>query len=469
MNDSKDTFDVLASVEKHIESLKPLLPRQAVVCIGEYPIKVYVKGGIAKGPLPIFIEKSSDEIYKWLPEGFEPYFVLDLEDAKLKTPHFWYNVMPYISKDNSIVENLKKKSLEKFHGTIIFSSVWDGIGSASLPSFVSKFIDSNIDSLSIVVLPYKAQPADAHLNAYAALEMCQTIEGATLILLDRDYLESYEGVDRQGEPIKGNIVANYMINLFLAKETIVDEVTELSKTFNSKLFTVLLITGASFKIYGTLENMLNTALLKPLLTFDLSSVSVLYVLLRMPLSLKDKLQRAKIELTITKWFGDKAKLKSIYVTEPIYTEDMTDRVDVTLLLGGFDTTQMFTNMKKKVASLKNQAVEKGWMTEDWQVIPKIEAKPQIPQVPTAEPQQAILETPKEITTESVEKTDELVENKEMTNTTPNTIEIKSEEAPSTAPSTIIEREVERTKNTSKPKIADRIRNLLKKVNLRKKP
>jgi hypothetical protein len=354
--------------------------------------------------------------------------------------------------------------LEKFHGTIIFSSIWDGLGSASLPNYVSKFIDSNINSLSIALLPYKVQPADAHFNAYAALEMSQTIEGATLILLDRDYLESYEGVDRQGEPIKGNIVANYMINLFLAKETLIDEVTELSKTFNSKLFTVLLSTGASYKIYGTFENMLNTALLKPLLTFDLSTVAVLYVLLRMPLSLKDKLQRGKVELAITKWFGDKANLKSIYVTEPIYTEDMTDRVDITLLLGGFDTTQMFAHMKKKVVALKNQAVEKGWMTEDWQVIPKIEAKPQIPELPTAEPEQVMLEPPKEMTAESIEKIDEQVENKELTNTTPNTVETKSEDAPPT----IINKEMEGTKTTSKPKIANQIRNLLKKVSLRKK-
>jgi hypothetical protein len=125
---------------------------------------------------------------------------------------------------------------------------------------------------------------------------------------------------------------------------------------------------------------------------------------------------------------------------------------------------MFAHMKKKVVALKNQAVEKGWMTEDWQVIPKIESKPQIPELPTAEPEQVILETPKEMTTESVEKIDELVENKEMINTEPNNIETSEDAVP-----TIINRETEATKNTSKPKITDRIRNLLKKVNLRKKP
>ena len=36
---------------------------------------------------------------------------------------------------------------------------------------------------------------------------------------------------------------------------------------------------------------------------------------------------------------------------------------------------MFSDLEKKVVALKNQAVEKGFMTEDWQVILKIEDKP----------------------------------------------------------------------------------------------
>src|SRR5665647_1802225 len=88
MKDDKVVFDVLASVEKHIEALKPLLPKQALVCIGEYPIKTLLKEtGIRKeGTLPILIEKSSDEIYKWLPKGYPAHFILGFEDAKIDTP-----------------------------------------------------------------------------------------------------------------------------------------------------------------------------------------------------------------------------------------------------------------------------------------------------------------------------------------------------------------------------------------------
>ncbi len=301
------------------------------------------------------------------PEAFDAHHVLGFEDEKIET-HFWYNVLPSISRDETVLASLKKKSIEKLHGALILSSVWDGVGSASLPALIAKFKASNINSLGIAVLPSKVQPIDAQFNTYSALEMCQTIDGATVVLVDRDHLESYEGVDRQGAPINGNMVANYLVNLFLAKETLVDEVSELSRTFNSKMFTILLVTGASYKIYGSLENMLNTSLLKPFLTFDMSSSAVLYVLLRMPLSLKDKLPRGKIELGIANWFKEKATLKSVYITEPVYTEDMNDRIDVALLVGGFDTTKILSDLEKRVQSLKSQAVEKGFLIENWQAI-----------------------------------------------------------------------------------------------------
>src|SRR5208283_2922227 len=320
--------------------------------------------------LPILLGKSSDEIFKWIPKDFDPLLVLGFEDANIDT-HFWYNVLPFISQDEALIEGLKKKPIEKLHSAIMVASVWDGIGSASLPTLISKLKASNINSLSLAILPSKIQPIDAYFNSLASLGMCAAGDAATLVLLDRDLLEKYEGVDRNGSLIKGNMVANYLVNLLLAKETLVQEISELSRTFNVKMYSFLLTTGASIKIYGSLENMLNAMLLKPLLTFDLSSASLLYVLLRMPISLKDKLPRGKIELATAGWFKEKANLKSIYITEPIYVEDSSDRIDVILFVGGFDTAKMFTDLDKKVKSMKNRAVEKGFLKEeDWQAIMK---------------------------------------------------------------------------------------------------
>lgn len=373
MKNEKSAFDVLESIKKHIETLKPLLPKQALVCIGEYPIKILLKEPYVNKNdemLPILLGKSSDDIFKWVPKGFDPLLVLGFEDANIDT-HFWYNVLPFVSQDETLIEGLKKKPIEKLHSAIMVASVWDGIGSASLPTLISKLKASNINSLSIAILPSKIQPTDAYFNSLASLGMCASSDAATVVLFDRDLLENYEGVDRNGSLIKGNMVANYLVNLLLAKETLVQEISELSRTFNVKMYSVLVATGASIKIYGSLENMLNAMLLKPLLTFDLSSASLLYVLLRMPISLKDKLPRGKIELATAGWFKEKANLKSIYITEPIYVEDPSDRIDLILFVGGFDTAKMFTDLDKKVKSMKNRAVEKGFIKEeDWQAFMK---------------------------------------------------------------------------------------------------
>jgi len=373
MKDNKNTFDVLESVKKHIETLKPLLPKQALVCIGEYPIKILLNEPYVNKngeTLPILVGKSSDDIFKWVPKGFDPLLVLGFEDANIDT-HFWYNVLPFVSKDETVIEGLKKKPIEKLHSAIMIASIWDGIGSASLPTLISKFKASNIDSLSIALLPSKIQPTDAYFNSLASLGMCASSDAANVVLFERDLLENFEGVDRNGSLIKGNMVSNYLVNLLLSKETLVQEISELSRTFNVKMYSVLVATGASIKIYGSLENMLNAMLLKPLLTFDLSSASLLYVLLRMPVSLKDKFPRGKIELETAGWFKEKANLKSIYITEPIYVEDTSDRIDLILFVGGFDTAKMFTDLDKKVKSMKNRAVGKGFVKEeDWQAIMK---------------------------------------------------------------------------------------------------
>ena len=373
MNDTKKSFNVLDSIKKHVETLKPLLPKQATVYIGEYPIKVLLKEPYVDKTgqtLQVLVGKSSDEVYKWIPKGFDPYLVLGFEDANIET-HFWYNVLPFASQDETLIEDLKKKPTEKLRRVVMVSSVWDGIGSALLPTLISKFKGSSMNSLSVALLPSKIQPSDAYFNALAALGLCAGNDDATVLLLDRDLLENYESVDRVGSLIKGNVVANYLVNLFLAKETLVEEISEQSRTFNTKMYTVLLAAGASIKIYGSLENMLNATLLKPLLNFDLSTVSLLYVLVRMPSSLKDKLPRARIELAIASWFKEKANLKSIYITEPVYVEDASDRIDMVLFVGGFDTTEMFLDYAKKARSLGSRAMQKGSVDKkEWQTMMK---------------------------------------------------------------------------------------------------
>lgn len=65
-------------------------------------------------------------------------------------------------------------------------------------------------------------------------------------------LESYVGVDIEGSTMKGNGIVDYLLKLMSAKETFVQELTEMSRSFKVKMYTILSATGDSLKIYGSL-------------------------------------------------------------------------------------------------------------------------------------------------------------------------------------------------------------------------
>lgn len=368
-----DLTETGKNIEKNTDNLKHLLPTRAVVCIGEYPINIVLKGTFSEKKdqdvLPIFVEKSIKEVIKWSKGRLDQNNIVSL-DEDIDT-HFWYDILPFIVDNESFFAHIKSMPIQKLRSAILVSATWNGIGSALLPTINSQFREWNINTIGLAILPSKAQPLDGQFNSLASIGISFSKEATTLILIDRDNLEDYIGVDRSGYTISGNTAANYLLDLMLTKETFVQELAELSESFGSKIFTALLASGESLKIYGSIENILNTALLKPFFTFDLSSATLLYVLVRMPYHLKDKLPRGKIELAIANWFKDKANLESIYVSDPVYVEDSSDRIDIGMFVGGFETATRFTTLNNKIMKVKNQAIKKGAITEeDWQTIVK---------------------------------------------------------------------------------------------------
>jgi cell division GTPase FtsZ len=371
-SESEPRPDSVEKSEERIEPLKPTFHKPTVICIGEYPIKILLRGSLAEKkdePLPIFIDKFSKDIAKWSQSNLNPDSILGL-DLNIDT-HFWFQVLPCVENDGAFIARLKDKSFDNLSGAVIVSSLWDGVGSGLLPALISQFKEWNTNTVAFGVLPSQMQVSDVHFNAFSSIGLCASKGFASLLLLDRDQLESYVGVDRSGSVLKGNSFFSYLIELISAKETFVQELSELSRAFDVRMYTVLSAAGASFSMYGSLKNILNSAMSTPLLKCDLSSASVLYVLIRLPLQLKEKLSRGKIELDIANWFKEKASLQSIFVSEPIYVEDANDRIDVVIFVGGFDVSKMFTAMEKKVRAIKSFVIKRGSIKEDdWRAIAK---------------------------------------------------------------------------------------------------
>jgi hypothetical protein len=269
------------------------------------------------------------------------------------------------------METLRNRPIDNMKGAIILSSLWDGFGSAANPVLISQFKESNTNSIVFGILPSQLQPPDAHFNAFSSIGLSFSKDFTSILLLDRDQLESFVGIDRNGLLIKGTEVVNYLLDLIIEKDTFVQEIAELTRAFNVKTYTVLLASGASLSVYGSLENVLSTALFRPLLKFDLSTSSLIYVVVRIPVKLKKILTANKIELSLANWFKEKANLKSIRISKPIYLDDEGDRIDIALFIGGFDLTSMLTSIEKKVKNMKNHILKQGSIKKkDWEGIVK---------------------------------------------------------------------------------------------------
>ena len=90
---TESSLDSVEKPEETVEPLKPTFNKPAIICVGEYPIKILLGGSLAEKqdePLPIFIDKSSEDISGWGRSTLNPGSILGL-DLNIDT-HFWFQV-----------------------------------------------------------------------------------------------------------------------------------------------------------------------------------------------------------------------------------------------------------------------------------------------------------------------------------------------------------------------------------------
>jgi hypothetical protein len=371
MSAQKITLDVTASIHRHLTMLKQSFATRAFISVGNYAFQILEKTSLLErsdGLLTFFVQKTKENLARVKQHEKTSLNIISI-DEKAPT-HYWFDVQHFLAENDAVVEKLKKKPIDKVEGAIMIASIGEGLGSALLTDLTERFTEANVNSVALAIMPSQLQPPDAHFNALWSTATCAS-KGLTQVLIDRDALESYVGVDREGAVLKGNRVLAYITEIILSKDLFVQEFTELSKSYNLKMFTLLAATGSSLRVYGSIKNMLDAAYLRQFAHFDLAEASSLYVLIRMPLQLKEKLTPTQIELVIDEWFSKKTDLKAVHISEPIYIDDGNDRLDIIMFVGGFDLTEKFASANRKVRDIRAYAVKGGYLKEkEWQELMK---------------------------------------------------------------------------------------------------
>lgn len=358
MASSEHDFDILKRIKASMDHLTPTLPSQLSLIVGQFAFKALmdqkqISGDHAASLLNILHRREIDP--KTIDAVIDPAITLMLDTVF--EPHYWFDINSHFEKDRGFFEALGTRIFKYHEEVIAAGSLSEGVASGILPILNSYLNKEGKNTAFLAIFPSMDHSSDALFNAYSSMGMLLLDETGPIILLDHTNLDGFIGVDRVGGLLSGGDVVGYLVELFLEKKGLIRDLAKLSKSFKVDLYTAIMALGASLEIYENFRNILDITLEQPMLDFDLSTASLVYVVVRAPLRLQERLPKGYIELEVNSWLKDRVGLDAAQICEPIYVDEFGDRVDVVILVGGFDTKRMFETMDQRISRFDNLIAE----------------------------------------------------------------------------------------------------------------
>jgi len=360
---------LLVGLRKHIEAITPALPNRAVVTVGQYTLDALLDTPRFQEDerLDLFrVHHKKDLEHKTL--YIDPEYQVQVET--LYEPHYWYDLRENVDEDE-FKERLAEIIFDYHKEILTLVNLSEGSSSGLYPMLHGFLADKEKNTLGAVVFPSMSHSGDALFNAFASVGMLALDESTPLILIDQASLEAYRGVHRMGEVLKGIDVLDYLVELLLDKEGFIRDIYKLSRNFGVRFFAPLLATGCSLTIYENFRNILEIVLEQPLMDFEMSTASMIYVLVKAPTYFRDEFTKGKIEYEISRWLKESLGVDVPQVCEPVFVEEFGDRVDVVILVGGWDSSKMFRDIYRRIERFSNMNLEQGlYNRELWEKIMK---------------------------------------------------------------------------------------------------
>lgn len=368
MSLSDSDLKLLASIKKNIDSIESLLPDRAVITVGQYTLDALESPGIDEEGLTdiIRVHHKKDLEHKTVyidPES-------DVEIDTLYEPHYWFDLLEHV--DAEAFDDMLGKRVYDYHDEILtLVNLSEGSSSGLYPLLHRFLAKREKNVLGVAIVPSMSHSSDALFNSFASLGMV-SIDGSTpLLLINQGKLEDYVGVHRAGEILKELDVVDYLVELLLDKRGFIRDLYKLSRNFDIGMFSVLMATGCSLGIYESFRNILEVTLEQPLMDFDISTATMIYVLVRAPLYYRDEFTKGQIEYEVSQWLAESLGVDIPQICESVFVDEFGDRVDVVILVGGFDTKKMFRDIYRRIERFSNMNLEQGlYDRELWDEIKK---------------------------------------------------------------------------------------------------
>ncbi len=352
-------------VKNHIDGILPAIPSQIAISVGQYAYKSLMDSrkflGKGSPALLQIIHRKEAELLGGA-GGDESGKTIQFDTSS--EPHYWFDIHTFLKEDSGFREAFQGNLFDYQEEFVILGSLGEGVTAGALPILNDHLVQKRKDTLFVSVFPSVTHSSDALFNAFSSLGLLLSQGSGPVLLLDRARLDDFISVNREGGRLSGDLVSRYLVVLLLHKEGIVRDLVKLARSFRVELFTILMASGSSLEIYESLRNILDITLEQPLLDFDISTASIIYVLVKAPLRLQGLLTKGFIELEVNSWLKERLGIDIPQICEPIYVDELNDRIDVVVLVGGFDTNRLFETVYERVSRFDNLINEHGFYDKD---------------------------------------------------------------------------------------------------------
>ena len=295
------------------------------------------------------------------------------------------------STDPSLNDYLRRSGITSATTTqtiFLLSALGGGTGSGASPHVLQciKSINPHSRNLVTALMPAADEPDGAHFNAYCSLS--RLIKGnhdtiADMILLvDQDRITKTRGVGSKGEEIAREAILSYLEAMLTGAITNGSPnqadpgyLAKMSRSMGISVFVPCMAVGRSMEIFGSIANILESALSCPLAEVNKESIMLSYLLVQVPQRLASSLHEETLRAELNKWNRDTFPHLKGSVLQLTLSNRTADRVDLCLLLGG-TRLAITTKMIKKGFDRFKAVVENEYWEQEFgntsKIVPEVE-------------------------------------------------------------------------------------------------
>ncbi|MBD3207286.1 hypothetical protein GF319_13225 [Candidatus Bathyarchaeota archaeon] len=358
---------LLSNIKSHIKALKPVLPNRAVVTVGQYAID------LADIPPMQGVQTDLIRVHHKKDLEYKTIIIYRNYSVEIDTeyePHYWFDLKSQ-TKEEEIREKVERKVFRYHKDIFTVTNLGEGTSSGLLPSLHRFFNKNAKNNLALGIFPSMTHSSDALYNAFSCTGMISLEKTTPMLFFDQGKLEQYVGVHRNGDTLEGVAALDYLLEMLLEDKGFLRDFYTISKNFNLQYFMPLMATGCSLEIYDNFRNILEISLEQPLLDADISTSSLIYVLVRSPASYSEEFTKGFIEYEVSRWLNESIGIDIPQVVDTIFKQEYGDRLDVVMLLGGFNTKPMFKRVYDRIERFSKMNLDQNLVdTEYWSKLRK---------------------------------------------------------------------------------------------------